>query len=207
MPGSESTPPEFDVSLAEAAAWVGSGPEGIGETAVGESRGHELEIAGEDPATALRQTLGMFATGVTVITTTAGDQVHGMTANAFMSVSLSPPLVLISLDRRTKLCSMLYEGQLFGVSVLASDQRELSDRFAGRAAGGAPEPGFEIIHETPLVAGSAAQFVSKVQKSYWGGDHSLFLGLVEYACHDESAQPLLFHGGQYGGLASGAELA
>src|SRR5262245_18758208 len=104
-------PREFDVSLAEAAAWVGSGPEGIGETAVGEDRGHELEIEGDDPAVALRQTLGMFATGVTVITTAAADQIHGMTANAFMSVSLRPPLVLISVDRRTKMCHMLYEGQ------------------------------------------------------------------------------------------------
>jgi flavin reductase (DIM6/NTAB) family NADH-FMN oxidoreductase RutF len=200
-------PPEFDVSLAEAAAWVGSGPEGIGETADAPSTAEALEIEGDDPATALRQTLGMFATGVTVITTASGDQIHGMTANAFMSVSLAPPLVLISVDRRTKMCNMLYEGQRFGVSVLASDQRELSDQFAGRAVAGTEEPSFEIVHETPLVEGSAAQFVSKVEKSYWGGDHSLFLGRVEYACHDDGAQPLLFHGGQYGGLSSGAEMA
>ena len=66
----------------------------------------ELEL-GEglegDPAIAFRRTLGMFATGVTILTTRAGDQVHGMTANAFMSVSLRPPLVLISLDRRAKM--------------------------------------------------------------------------------------------------------
>lgn len=210
MPGMRDEvgkPQEFDVSLAEAAAWVGSGPEGIGETAVGEDRDHELEIEGDDPATALRQTLGMFATGVTVITTAAGDQIHGMTANAFMSVSLQPPLVLISVDRRTKMCNMLHEGQRFGVSVLASDQRDLSDRFAGRVGEGGEEPSFDIVHETPVVDGSAAQFVSKVEKSYWGGDHSLFLGRVEFACYDESAQPLLFHGGQYGGLSSGAEMA
>ena len=207
MPDPEAKPPEFDLSLAEAAAWVGSGPEGIGETAVGESAAEELEIEGDDPATALRQTLGMFATGVTVITTAAGDQIHGMTANAFMSVSLAPPLVLISVDRRTKLCNMLHEGQRFGVSVLASTQRDLSDRFAGRAGDGAEEPSFEIVHETPLVEGSAAQFVSKVEKSYWGGDHSLFLGRVEFASYDEGAQPLLFHGGQYGDLSSGAEMA
>ena len=200
-------PPEFDLSLAEAAAWVGSGPEGIGETAVGDDRAHELEIEGDDPATALRQTLGMFATGVTVITTASGDQIHGMTANAFMSVSLEPPLVLISVDRRTKMCNLLHEGQRFGVSVLATGQRELSDRFAGRAGDGTPEPSFDMVHETPVVDGSAAQFVSKVEKSYWGGDHSLFLGRVEYACYDNGAQPLLFHGGQYGGLSSGAEMA
>ncbi|MSO42531.1 MAG: flavin reductase [Solirubrobacterales bacterium] len=139
----------------------------------------------------------MFATGVTVITTREADQVHGMTANAFMSVSLEPPLVLISVDRRTKMCSLLYEGRRFAVSVLAADQRELSDRFAGRVSDGTPEPSFAIVHETPLVEGSAAQFVARVMRSHWGGDHSLFLGRVEYARFEEGARPLLFHGGQY----------
>ena len=202
MSESGETPPEFDLTLAEASAWVGSGPEGIGETAVAPQREERLEIEGDDPAVALRQTLGMFATGVTVITTADGDQIHGMTANAFMSVSLEPPLVLISVDRRTKMCSMLHHGQRFGVSVLAADQDALSDRFAGRADEDAPEPGFAIVHETPLVDGAAAMFVSRVARSYWGGDHSLFLGKVEYAHRDPDARPLLFHGGQYGRLTS-----
>ncbi len=200
MSESSERPPEFDLTLAEASAWVGSGPEGIGETAVAPAREERLEIEGDDPAVALRQTLGMFATGVTVITTAIGDQIHGMTANAFMSVSLEPPLVLISVDRRTKMCSMLHHEQRFGVSVLAADQHALSDRFAGRADEDAPEPGFAIVHETPLVEGAAAVFVSRVARSYWGGDHSLFLGKVEYAHREPDARPLLFHGGQYGRL-------
>ena len=142
----------------------------------------------------------MFATGVTVITTHAADQIHGMTANAFMSVSLEPPLVLISVDRRTKMCSFLHERCRFGVSVLAADQSALSDRFAGRANDDAPEPRFTIVHEAPVVEGSAAQFVSRVVRSYWGGDHSLFLGQVEYARRAPDARPLLFHGGHYGRL-------
>jgi flavin reductase (DIM6/NTAB) family NADH-FMN oxidoreductase RutF len=195
-----ATPPEFDLTLAEAAAWVGSGPEGIGESAETPACADVVDIEGDDPAVALRQTLGMFATGVTVITTRTGEQIHGMTANAFMSVSLEPPLVLISLDRRTKLCSMLYEGQRFAVSVLAADQDALSDQFAGRAADDAPEPSFVIVHDTPLVEGAAAQFVAKAVRSYWGGDHSLFLGQVEYARRAPDARPLLFHGGSYGRL-------
>jgi flavin reductase (DIM6/NTAB) family NADH-FMN oxidoreductase RutF len=138
----------------------------------------------------------MFATGVTVITTRERDQVHGMTANAFMSVSLEPPLVLISVDRRTKMCSLLHEGRTFGVSVLCETQAALSDRFAGRAAVGAPEPRFEVVHRTPLVEGALAHFVAPVVRSYWGGDHSLFLGRVEYARYSEGT-PLLFHGGRY----------
>ena len=158
-----------------------------------------IEIAGEegdDPAVAFRRTLGMFATGVTIITTQAGDQVHGMTANAFMSVSLRPPLVLISVDKRAKMNSLLRQGVRFGVNVLADDQRELSDHFAGRASDRAPEARFTMIHDTPLVEGALAHLVARAERSYWGGDHSLFLGHVEYARYG-SGTPLLFHGGQY----------
>jgi flavin reductase (DIM6/NTAB) family NADH-FMN oxidoreductase RutF len=193
----QTAPPEFDLALAEAAAWAGAGPEGIGETAVAPAAEERLEIEGDDPALALRQTLGMFATGVTVITTLVGEQVHGMTANAFMSVSLEPPLVLISVDRRTKMCTILHEGARFAVSVLADDQRALSDRFAGRPADGGPAPRFKLVHEAPIVPGAAAHFVARIVRSYWGGDHSLFLGRVEFACFSEHARPLLFHGGEY----------
>ena len=145
----------------------------------------------------------MFATGVTIITTQAGDQVHGMTANAFMSVSLQPPLVLISVDKRAKMNALLHEGVRFGVNVLADDQRELSDHFAGRAGDRASEARFTVIHDTPLVDGALAHLVARAERSYWGGDHSLFLGRVEYARYG-SGTPLLFHGGQYEQLLSKA---
>jgi flavin reductase (DIM6/NTAB) family NADH-FMN oxidoreductase RutF len=191
-----STPPsEFNLPLAGVAVWAG--PEGIGETPFDEPPPREaLDIEGDDPRIALRRTLGLFATGVTIITTRVGEQVHGMTANAFMSVSLEPPLVLISVDRRTKMCSLLHEGRRYGVSVLCETQAALSDRFAGRAGEGTPEPRFDVIHDTPLVDGALAQFVAKISRSYWGGDHSLFLGAVEFARYGEGA-PLLFHGGRY----------
>ncbi len=203
MSDQPAPPPEFDLALAEAGAWVGSGPEGIGESPVAPVNEHPLDIEGEDPAVALRQTLGTFATGVTVITTGSEDQVHGMTANAFMSVSLEPPLVLISIARGTKMCNLLHEGAHFAVNVLADDQRGLSDRFAGRDSADVAQPTFMIVHETPLVEGSAAHFVARVARSYWGGDHSLFLGQVEYARRTDAARPLLFHGGQYGSLTAG----
>ncbi len=158
-----------------------------------------IEIEGEegdDPAVAFRRTLGMFATGVTIVTTKAGEQVHGMTANAFMSVSLRPPLILISVDQRARMHGLLRDGIRFGVSVLADHQYELSDRFAGRAREGAPEASFELTHGTPLLEGALAHLVARVVRSYWGGDHSLFLGQVEYARYGGGG-PLLFHGGQY----------
>ena len=149
-----------------------------------------------DPALAFRKTLGMFATGVTVLTTRVGEQVHGMTANAFMSVSLHPPLVLISIDRRAKMGALMHERTRFGVSVLEAKQTGLSDRFAGRSADELPEATFELVHETPLVEGALAHLVARVVRSYWGGDHSLFLGQVEFARYGEGT-PLLFHGGRY----------
>ena len=196
------TPPtEFNLPLSGVAVWAG--PEGIGETPFDDTPAPQaLEIEGDDPSVALRRTLGMFATGVTIITTRVGEQVHGMTANAFMSVSLEPPLVLISVDRRTTMCRLLHEGSTYGVSVLCETQSGLSDRFAGRpAAPDAPEPRFELIHDTPVVDGALAGFVARVVRSYWGGDHSLFLGRVEFARTGEGA-PLLFHGGRYERLGS-----
>ena len=187
-------PPEFNFPISF------TGPDGIGASPFDEYGEEERPDVscddGQDPAIALRRTLGMFATGVTVITALQSEQVHGMTANAFMSVSLAPPLVLISVDRRTKMCAMLHEGMHYGVSVLGDTQAELSDRFAGRPGDDLPQPKFVIVRETPLVEGALAHFVARVERSYWGGDHSLFLGRVEYARQNEGT-PLLFHGGRY----------
>jgi flavin reductase (DIM6/NTAB) family NADH-FMN oxidoreductase RutF len=205
MHGSPTPPSEFDLPLSGTAVWAG--PEGIGDSRFDEVPAPAaVELPpelGDDPRIALRRTLGMFATGVTVITTRERDQVHGMTANAFMSVSLEPPLVLISVDRRTKMCGLLHEGRTYGVSVLCEAQSDLSDRFAGRTNAAAPDPRFEIVHDTPLVGGALAHFVANVTRSYWGGDHSLFLGRVEYARYSEGT-PLLFHGGRYERLGQAA---
>jgi flavin reductase (DIM6/NTAB) family NADH-FMN oxidoreductase RutF len=189
-------PAEFDFPL----SW--SGPDGIGASPFDEFAGDEgPDVVGDDPAVALRKTLGMFATGVTVITTLKGEQVHGMTANAFMSVSLQPALVLISVDRRTKMCGMLHEGSHYGVSVLCETQSALSDRFAGKPCEDCPAPRFDLVLETPLVDGALAHFVARVERSYWGGDHSLFLGRVEYA-RQNPGTPLLFHGGRYASVGN-----
>jgi flavin reductase (DIM6/NTAB) family NADH-FMN oxidoreductase RutF len=206
MPDRLTPPSEFDLPLSGTAVWAG--PDGLGDSSfddLPEPTPLELPAAlGDDPRIALRKTLGMFATGVTVITTREGDQVHGMTANAFMSVSLEPPLVLISVDRRTRMCGLLYGGRNFGVSVLSEGQAALSDRFAGRPALEGTAPRFEVVHDTPLVEGALAHFVANVDRSYWGGDHSLFLGRVEYAHYREDGAPLLFHGGRYERLTPAA---
>jgi flavin reductase (DIM6/NTAB) family NADH-FMN oxidoreductase RutF len=188
-------PEEFEVALETAI----SAPEAFGASFDAAPLAEALELGAGlegDPAIAFRRTLGMFATGVTVITTRSGENVHGMTANAFMSVSLRPPLVLVSVDRRARMSNLLHEGVRFGVNVLEAHQEPLSDHFAGRAAEHAAEPRFELVHSTPLVEGALAHLVARVVRSYWGGDHSLFLGQVEYAHYGEG-EPLLFHGGRY----------
>jgi flavin reductase (DIM6/NTAB) family NADH-FMN oxidoreductase RutF len=190
-----SAPEEFEVAIADAIA----APEAFGSSFEAAPALEELELGGGlegNPAIAFRRTLGMFATGVTVLTARKGETVHGMTANAFMSVSLQPPLVLVSIDRRARMSSLLHEGTRFGVNVLEARQAALSDHFAGRAGEGSPEPQFELVHDTPLVEGALAHLVTRVVRSYWGGDHSLFLGQVEFARYGEG-EPLLFHGGRY----------
>lgn len=199
-----SAPQEFEVAIERAIA----APEAFGASFDEAPSRSELELGAGlegDPAIAFRRTLGMFATGVTVLTARVAEQVHGMTANAFMSVSLSPPLVLVSIDRRAKMGAMMHEGTRFGVSVLEARQTGLSDRFAGRIADDVPEAVFEIVHDTPLVEGALAHLVARVVRSYWGGDHSLFLGQVEFARYGEG-RPLLFHGGRYERLVEDARV-
>ena len=191
----QAPPQEFDIPLG---GFFASAPDGIGGSFLDEIPPEEtLETGADgDPSAEFRRTLGMFPTGVTIITTQAGGHVHGMTANAFMSVSLQPPLILISVDRRARMHSLLHEGSRYGISVLGDEQEALSDHFAGRALEEAPEARFLVVRETPLVDGAVAHLVARVVRSYWGGDHSLFLGRVEYARYAEG-QPLLFHGGRY----------
>jgi flavin reductase (DIM6/NTAB) family NADH-FMN oxidoreductase RutF len=194
-PRADVPPEEFAVAIGSAI----SAPEAFGASFDEAPAVEALELGAGlegDPAIAFRRSLGMFATGVTILTTRSAEQVHGMTANAFMSVSLRPPLVLVSVDRRARMSHLLHEGVRFGVNVLEAGQASLSDHFAGRAVDGAEEPRFELVHATPLVEGALAHLVARVVRSYWGGDHSLFLGQVEFARYGEG-EPLLFHGGRY----------
>ena len=145
---------------------------------------------------AFRNTLGRFATGVTVVTTVVDGKVHGMTASAFMSVSLDPPLVLVSVDRRAHLHSMLNEGSRYGVSILRTDQREYSQHFAGF---GAPDlvPEFVWQEGIPLLKEALAHLVTTVVDVHAAGDHTLFIARIDYLDWAEG-EPLLYFRGQYG---------
>jgi flavin reductase (DIM6/NTAB) family NADH-FMN oxidoreductase RutF len=142
-----------------------------------------------------RSTLGRFATGVTVVTSIENGRTHGMTANTFASVSLDPPLVLVSLDNRSNMHRILATGQRYGISVLAENQRALSDHFAARGPG--PLDVRFVSHAgIPLIPGALAYFAAKVVDAYPAGDHTLYVGHVEYfECRED--KPLLFYAGQY----------
>lgn len=146
-----------------------------------------------------RTALGMFATGVTIVTarTTEGVLV-GLTANSFNSVSLSPPLVLWSLSQSAASMAAFSTGSHYAINILSAEQQELARQFAtkgvDRFAGVAYALG---ISGAPLIEGAAATFECFNRSRYEEGDHVIFVGEVERCQHRAGASPLLYHGGKF----------
>ncbi|RID88432.1 flavin reductase [Peribacillus asahii] len=147
-----------------------------------------------------RNAMGKFATGVTVITTEIHGQVHGMTANAFMSVSLDPKLVVISIGEKAQMLDKIKNSKKFAVNILAENQQELSMTFAGQIKE-KRERSFENLGGLPVLEGAVAQVACKVVNEHVEGDHTLFIGKV-IDIHLEEGEPLLFFNGQYRSLLS-----
>lgn len=155
-------------------------------------------------ARAYRNTIGLFASGVTVITTRIGDTVHGMTANAVSSVSLDPTLLLVCIDRRARMHGLIQEAGAFAVNILAEDQEALSGHFAGKGKEGPPppnlrfEPDPEMDDNPPTLSGCVAAIRCLVEQSYDGGDHTILLGrVIELRPGLPGTRPLLWFGGRY----------
>jgi flavin reductase (DIM6/NTAB) family NADH-FMN oxidoreductase RutF len=156
---------------------------------------------------ALRNCLGQFASGVTVVTTGDGHTVHGATVSSFTSVSLDPPLVMVSLDRRSRSCERLARAR-FGVNVLAAGQHDLALLFAGRGAqqgGSYQDPAqagitWEGDPAAPRLAGAVAHFDCAPWAAYDGGDHMLYVGEVR-SFDAPGGAPLVFHSGMLGGFS------
>ncbi|PFN99620.1 flavin reductase [Bacillus sp. AFS076308] len=143
-----------------------------------------------------RSAMGKFATGVTVIATDVEGDVHGMTANAFMSVSLDPKLVVISIGEKAKILTKIRESKIFTVNILAADQQELSMIFAGQLK---KEVVFDRLDGKPVLPGAVAQVACEVSAEHVEGDHTLFIGKVT-DIHLEDAEPLIFYSGKYRSL-------
>ena len=148
-----------------------------------------------------RQILGHFATGVTVVTTDGEAGGHGMTANAFASLSLTPPLVMVAVDRRAAMLEFLTKNRCFAVNILRADQEELSRRFA---KSGPKE--FSDLKVTTFVTGSPilvdaiAHLDCRVRDILPGGDHEIFVGEI-LAGDYLGGEPLLYFAGGYRRLA------
>ena len=151
----------------------------------------------EEAARALRQVMGRFATGVTVVTTIERDTIHGMTANAFLSVSLRPPLVLVSLGD-CRMSAMLPRTERYGVSVLSHEQEHFAAHFAAQRVSPV-EPSFVWHHGLPLLDGALAHLACRVVDVHRAGDHVLWIGEVEHL-YQREGEPLLFYTGRFGTL-------
>ncbi|MEH7073545.1 flavin reductase family protein [Neobacillus drentensis] len=146
-----------------------------------------------------RNAMGKFATGVTVVATGAAGEVHGMTANAFMSVSLHPKLVVISIAEKAQMLEKIKKSGCFSVNILAADQQELSMIFAGQTKS-QQEVVFERLEGIPVLPGAIAQITCEVSAEYVEGDHTLFIGRVTHL-HLEDSDPLIYFSGKYRRLA------
>jgi flavin reductase (DIM6/NTAB) family NADH-FMN oxidoreductase RutF len=149
-----------------------------------------------------RKAMGCFATGVTIITLDLDGEVHGMTANAFASVSLDPMLVLVCVDHSTRTHGHLHAKKRFGVNVLCEDQRGISEYYAR------PERSHEnaeseagarfdrTSHGTPVLHGALAYLECRLHTAQNAGDHTIFIAEVEDVVVHEG-DPLLFFRGKY----------
>ncbi|MDR3098921.1 MAG: flavin reductase family protein [Paraburkholderia sp.] len=150
----------------------------------------------------LRTALGHFATGVVVISTGSDDTLHAMTANAFMSGSLRPPLIVVSVGQRARMHERLMSAERFGVSVLSDEQEPHSRHFAGEPQSWLAPRFTEVdgLAGVVLLERAIARFGLRMTDRHACGDHTLFVGEVMAFSLDERA-PLVFFGGRYAGVA------
>jgi flavin reductase len=148
-----------------------------------------------------RRALACFATGVTVITVDQAGEIHGMTANAFTSVSLDPMLVLVCVDHRARTHAHLHAKKRFGINVLTESQRAISEYYARSTethqhAEDAGARFDRTRHGTPVLHGALAYLECRLQTAHDAGDHTIFIAAVEDVVVREG-KPLLFFGSKY----------
>jgi flavin reductase (DIM6/NTAB) family NADH-FMN oxidoreductase RutF len=149
-----------------------------------------------------RKAMACFATGVTIITVDVDGEVHGMTANAFASVSLDPPLLLVCVDHSARTHAHLHARKRFGVNILADDQRVISEYYARpvytheHAEQEAGARFDRTAQGTPILHGALAYLECKLKSTHEAGDHTIFIAEVEDVVVRQG-EPLLFFRSQY----------
>jgi flavin reductase (DIM6/NTAB) family NADH-FMN oxidoreductase RutF len=157
-----------------------------------------------------RKAMGTFATGVTVITVDFDGEVHGMTANAFTSVSLDPLLVLVCVDHKAKTHTHLHTRKRFGVNVLAESQRAIAEYYAlperthDRAQQEAAARFDCTAHGTPVLHGALAYLECRLHTAQDAGDHTIFIAEVEDVVVNEG-DPLLYFQAEYRAIGPNSE--
>ncbi len=152
----------------------------------------------------LRAAMRAWTAGVTVVTVAHEGEQHGMTVDSFTSVSLDPPLIIISLQGTSRTRELVERAQAFGVTILSHDQREIADRFAGRT----PESknrmaGLEtetLVTGAPLLKGGLAWFDCRVKQNIKVGSNMMFVAEVIAVRGNGDGQPLVYHNRLYHGL-------
>ncbi len=143
-----------------------------------------------------RNACGRFATGITIVTTEIDGEIHGMTANGFMSVSLEPPLIVVSVGKNARSHELIGQSMKYGVSVLTEEMEPYSNHFAGR-----PDDSLEIPWEdldgNKVIQGALAQFSAKVVDAHEAGDHTLYIAEVTAMNYGEG-RPVLYYYTGYG---------
>jgi flavin reductase (DIM6/NTAB) family NADH-FMN oxidoreductase RutF len=152
----------------------------------------------------LRRVMGMFATGVTILTTRdSKGQPYGLTANAVTSLSLEPPLLIICIDKRAETHPHFFDSRLFVVNILAEHQQELSARFAKSGGDKFGDLPYSVNGDgVPVLDGTLAQVECCIVQTHDGGDHVIHVGEVKHA-EARGGRPLLFFQGKYRELADG----
>lgn len=161
-------------------------------------------MSGDEPLNTrdLRNVMGRFATGITVITAGQAEP-RGMTANSFTSVSLEPPLVLVCVRRDAAMHKTILEHGGFAVSVLAANQERIARMFANpaRPRGTLEFAAVDVLRGphsgAPVLAGALAWLECKLSAVYEGGDHSILLGEVQTLSRGTTEDALLFYGGSF----------
>ncbi len=145
----------------------------------------------------LRAAMRAWTSGVTIVTAAYAGEQHGMTVSSFTSISLEPPLIVISLQSSTRTCEMVSQARTFGVTILAADQQSLADRFAGRNPDAKPRMGGidtgTLSTGAPMIKGGLAFFDCQVRQSMTVGPNTLFVGEVVALSGPLEGQPLVYH--------------
>ncbi|MGH7597918.1 MAG: flavin reductase family protein [bacterium] len=148
-----------------------------------------------------RQVMSQFATGITVVTTRAGEEIHGLTANSFCSVSLQPPLVLVCVDKSAHSHDLITAGRNFAVNILKASQETLARRFAtNNLAADGRFAGIPIRTETtgaPILLESLGWLDCRLFATYPGGDHTIYVGEVLALGRNQDDDPLLYFQSRY----------